>query len=77
MLQLNPTVPVVTPKGKGFAHFLIDYGQEHHLLWVVFLDDNGECWTFANPEVRVQANPTMMTQRPLGETKGDHHKRPK
>jgi hypothetical protein len=62
MIQLNPTVPVVTPKGKGFAHFLIDYGQEHHLLWVVFLDNNGECWTFANPEVRVQANPTMMTQ---------------
>ena len=25
-----------TPKGKGFAHFVIDYSQEHNLLWVVF-----------------------------------------
>lgn len=59
MLQLNPTVPLDTPRGPGFAHFLIDYGQEHHLLWVVFLNESGECWTFANPDVRLAKNPTM------------------
>ncbi len=79
MIQLNPTVPVVTPKGKGFAHFLIDYGQEHHLLWVVFLDESGECWTFPNPEVRIQPNPTMGTRPlPLRETQDEPRpKRPK
>lgn len=56
ILQLNPTIPLETPKGKGFAHFLIDYSQEHNLLWVVFLDENGECWTFQNSEIRIQSN---------------------
>jgi hypothetical protein len=56
MLQLNPTIPLETPKGKGFAHFVIDYSQEHNLLWVVFLDENGECWTFQNSEIRIQSN---------------------
>ena len=59
MLQLDPPVPLDTPKGPGFAHVLIDYGQEHHLLWVVFLNESGACWTFKNPDVRLQANPTM------------------
>ena len=59
ILQLDPTIPLNTPKGKGFAHFVIDMGQEHHLFWVVFIDLSGECWTFANPEVRIQANATM------------------
>lgn len=59
MIQLNPPLPMETPKGKGYAHFLMDYSQEHHLMWVVFIDDTGECWTFQNPEVRLQMNYTM------------------
>lgn len=59
VLQLNPPVPLETPKGSGFAHFLIDYGQEHHLIWVVFIDDTHECWSFQNPDVRLQHNKTM------------------
>jgi hypothetical protein len=59
MIQLNPPLPLDTPKGKGYAHFVIDYSQEHHLIWVVFLDDSGECWSFQNPEIRLQNNFTM------------------
>jgi hypothetical protein len=54
--QLNPTIPLTTPKGKGFAHLVIDYSQEHDLLWVVFLDDGGECWTFKNSEIKIVKN---------------------
>jgi hypothetical protein len=62
--QLNPTLPVeVQNKGKGYAIGVIDYGQEHHLLWVVVLDANGEIWTAANPLVRVQSNWTMQASR--------------
>lgn len=57
--QLSPPLPMVTTKGKGLAHFLIDYGIESHLHWVVFLDDTGECWTFQNPDVRAQKNITQ------------------
>ena len=59
IIRIDPPLPLVTPKGSGFAHFLIDYGQEHHLLWVVFVDETGECWTFANPQVRISPNLTM------------------
>lgn len=59
ILQLDPPIPLITSRGTGYAHFLIDLSQEHHLLWVVFLDDTGECWTFQNPEIRLQPNPTM------------------
>jgi hypothetical protein len=59
MLQLNPPLPMETPKGSGLAHFVIDYGPEAHLLWVVFLDEGGACWTVPNPEVRMQSNWTF------------------
>lgn len=58
--QLNPPLPVfVFGKGKGLAHFIIDYSPEFHLYWVVFMDDGGECWTVENPLVRGQANISM------------------
>ena len=59
ILQLNPPIPVITPKGDGYAHLLIDYGAEFNLLWVVFLDDSGECWTYDNTQIRAQKNITM------------------
>ncbi len=59
MLQLDPPIPLITPKGKGFAHFVIDYGQEHHLMWVVFIDETGECWSFQNPEIKIQNNASL------------------
>jgi hypothetical protein len=59
MIQLNPPIPLETPKGLGWAHFVIDYGMEFHLVWVVFLDETRECWSFQNPEVRIQTNPTF------------------
>lgn len=49
-------MPLRTPRGDGVAHFLLDYGLEHDLMWVVFLDATGECWTFANPAVRAVKN---------------------
>ena len=54
--QLHIPLPVITPKGKGWAYFLIDRSQEHHLEWVVFLDEGGYCWTFTNADIRIQEN---------------------
>jgi len=68
ILQLNPPLPMETSRGGGLAHFMIDYGPETHLLWVVFLDADGACWTVPNPEVRLQANWSMQrrpTQKPF------------
>lgn len=58
IVQLNPPIPLDTPKGSGIAHFLIDYGIEHDNYWVVFLDESGECWTYSNKEIRASKNVT-------------------
>ena len=65
LTQLNPPMPLDTPKGKAMAHFVIDYGPEHDLMWVTFVDATGECWTWPNPKIRAQKNITM------GRTSGD------
>ena len=62
ILQLNPTIPMDTPKGKGYAHFLIDYSQEHDLCWVVFINDTKECWTFKNSMIRIEDNATLTNE---------------
>lgn len=58
--QLDPTIPVhVADRGEGYAFAVIDYGQEHNLIWVTALNDSGEIWCAPNPQVRVLANWTM------------------
>lgn len=59
LLQLNPPIPVTTPKGKALAHILVDYGAESDLVWICFQDSTGECWSWRNQDIRAQQNPTM------------------
>ena len=73
VLQLNPPIPMSTPKGSGFAHFLIDYSAEHDLYWVVFLDNSGECWTFNNRHIRAQDNITL-GRKPAANSTSDNDK---
>ena len=59
-VQLNPPLPVtVDEKGAGYAIAVIDYGQEHSLIWVTAISATGEIWCAPNPRVRVQPNWTM------------------
>lgn len=58
IIQLDPPLPLETPKGSSLCHFLIDDGIEHNLMWVCFLDDNGQSWTFQTPEIRASKNIT-------------------
>lgn len=62
MIPVSPNLPViVTSKDnkKGKAIFVTDYGEEHHLVWTVVMDDTGEIWCVPNPEIRVQFNWTV------------------
>ena len=59
MIQLNNPIPLITPKGDAYAHFIIDYGMEEDLLWVCFLNKTGECWTFKNDKIRLKPNYTF------------------
>jgi len=64
MLQLNPPIPMCTPKGEGFAHILIDYGPESDLYWTVLITETGEIWTYANKYVRASKNITLGRTQP-------------
>jgi hypothetical protein len=64
--QLNPPLPMQTPKGDGLAHFVIDYGPESDLLWVVFMSEDGACWAVPNPEVRLKSNWSLGRREPAG-----------
>ena len=57
ILQLNPMIPIyrVSDKMKGYAFLVIDYSQEHYLLFTCAMD-NGKVWTLSNKEIRVQEN---------------------
>lgn len=62
MLQLNPPIPLKTPKGEGLAVLVIDYGPDHDLWWTVILSKGehaGEIWTYPNPKVRGVENVTL------------------
>jgi hypothetical protein len=58
MLQLNPPLPMDTPKGIADAHFVIDYGSEGHILFVTFVRCSGECWTWQARECQLEKNVT-------------------
>ena len=59
IIQLNPALPVMTPKGEAYAHFMIDYGMEEHLMFVCFINATGECWTYKNTKIRMLPNITF------------------
>jgi hypothetical protein len=63
LTQLNPPLPLTTPKGPALAHAVIDYGCEHDLIFMCIQDDTGEIWCWPNPVVRGIKNVTM--GRPL------------
>jgi hypothetical protein len=56
--RIDPPIPLMTPKGRAVAHFLIDTGIENDLQWVCFQDDTGECWTWENAYIRARVNKT-------------------
>ena len=52
ILQLNPMLPLDTPKGLGWAFALIDYSQDHDTLFKVIITETREIWDFPQSQVR-------------------------
>jgi hypothetical protein len=64
LTQLSPYIPVVFQSkpgiwNKGVAIAILDYSQEHDLLWVIAEDKTGEVWTLNNKLIKLQQNITM------------------
>ncbi len=66
MLQLNPPIPVICPKGQGLAYLVIDYGVDYDLMWVIAIDETGEFWTYPNPKVKAIKNITLGRVKEVG-----------
>lgn len=50
---LDIPIPVITPDGKGTAIAWIDCGKNS--LWIVsFPPKIGECWVYANTEIKIE-----------------------
>lgn len=75
IIQLDPPIPLYSPKGCGIAHFLIDYGIESHLYWVVFDKETGEIWTWDNTKVRAEKNITIGREMKKKIHLGEKHKK--
>jgi hypothetical protein len=71
MLQLNPMIPMVRDADgmKGYAMLVIDYSQEHDLLFTCAMD-NGEIWTLSNREIRIVNNVTLNRIYEKGKSRG-------
>jgi len=70
--QLNPTIPLRSPKASGEAVAVIDYSYDHDLMWVIIDDATGEIWTVPNKDVRAYAN--YSAGRNLGRVAGEAHR---
>jgi len=64
ILQLNPQIPLITEKGPAQAIMVLDYSEEHDLMWICILDESGEIWTFPNSKIRGFANYTIGRKKP-------------
>ena len=71
MLQLSPTIPIVRDADgmKGYAFLVIDYSQEHVLLFTCAMDD-GEIWTLSNRDIRIVNNVTLNRIYEKGKQRG-------
>lgn len=59
ILQLNPTIPMHCPQGIGYAIAMIDYSQEHDILWIIAINETGEVWAVPNKDIRAIINISM------------------
>ena len=65
LTRIDPAIPLRTPRGKAFAHFVDDCGDEREALWVCFCAD-GQIWWVPNSQVRACRNLSLGRLEPEG-----------
>ena len=59
VLEVQQSLQVNTPKGRGRVWLVTDYGSEIEKLFTDILDESGEIWEFTNKDVTATSNVTM------------------
>ena len=78
MLELQKPIWLETPHGEMLCHYIINNGVENELLFVGFITETGQCWTFPSSRVRASRNIMMGRVDPEQPTKvrlSDYSKR--
>jgi hypothetical protein len=57
--EIQQTIFVDTPHGKGQALFLIDYGLHQNTIWVVTLKEDGRIKHYDSNQINVEVNHTI------------------
>jgi hypothetical protein len=63
MLQLNPEMWMMTPKGEGMAFIVTDYGLDHNKVFTIMLQ-SGDILDFDMKDVRRTENPSFGVKAP-------------
>ena len=59
LTELRQVLYLDTPRGPAIAFAVIDYGAQADLIWVCFILESGECWSYPNPVIKLAKNITM------------------
>jgi|APGre2960657404_1045060.scaffolds.fasta_scaffold61452_2 hypothetical protein len=70
ILEVQQSLQVETPKGRGRVWLVTDYGSEIEKLFTVILDSSGEIWEFTNKDVKATSNVTMGRKTCLQDSTG-------
>lgn len=70
ILEVQQSLQVETPKGRGRVWLVTDYGSEIEKLFTVILDSSGEIWEFTNKDVKATSNVTMGRKTCLQDSAG-------
>jgi hypothetical protein len=63
MIQLNPELWMMTPKGEGLAFLVTDYGMDHNKIFTIMLN-SGEILDFDIKDCRRCENPSFCIDAP-------------
>lgn len=64
-LEFRNPVPVVTPKGNGYALYVRDGGTFENDIWAVALEVGGDVLHFRSDHIKIHQNLTFDIQKKI------------
>ena len=59
MLEFKNPLPVVTPKGNGYAIYVSNSGTFENDVWTVALEEGGDILHFRSDQLKIYKNATF------------------
>lgn len=59
MLEFRQPLPVITPKGEGYAIYVTNSGTFENDIWAVTLENGGDILHFRSDQIKIYKNATF------------------